>query len=164
MSAPTNEGRFVRRFLIVCAPLLFGCIESFDGVDPETGGALADRCTDADSDPDTDVSFENDVRPLLHGEVAGAPGCACHLPARPNPIGFEQTGLDLTNLDSLRAGGVRSQSNIVVAGKPCSSILWQKISAGPPFGSRMPFDGPPFLQAEQRRLIADWIAEGARAE
>jgi hypothetical protein len=142
--------------------LLAGCIESFDGVDPEVGGARAERCVDADSDPDKEISFSKDVRPILHGEVSGVPGCSCHLPDRPNPIGFEQAGLDLSSYAKLREGGVRSRSAIVVSGKPCSSILWQKVSAGPPFGARMPFDGPPFLGAEQRRILADWIAEGAR--
>lgn len=144
------------------AVLLLLCALGCDAIDPEVGEPLADRCADRDSDPEQEVSFERDVRPIFHGEVEGVPGCGCHLPARPNPIGFEQTGLDLTTLSSLKAGGVRSRGTIVVEGKPCSSVLWQKISAGPPFGARMPFDGPPFLQEEQRRLIADWIAEGAR--
>ena len=60
------------------------------------------------------------------------------------------------------AGGQNTGASIVVSGMPCDSLLWQKISPGPPFGARMPFNGPPFLSDEQRRLIGDWIAEGAR--
>jgi hypothetical protein len=40
----------------------------------------------------------------------------------------------------------------------------QKISAAPPFGARMPLDGPPFLSASQIQVISDWIAEGATGE
>jgi hypothetical protein len=32
----------------------------------------------------------------------------------------------------------------------------------PPFGSRMPYNGPPFYSPEDRAVLRDWIAEGAR--
>lgn len=138
-----------------------GCLDVVDTFDPAVGPAVAGRCVNDDSDPDTDVLFSQDIQPILR-EEAGPVGCSCHQPTDPNPIGFEQTGLDLSSFAGLRAGGNNSLSGVIVEGQPCDSILWQKINPGPPFGSQMPFDGPPFLTEAQRRLIADWIAEGAR--
>lgn len=137
-----------------------GCLGVLEPVDPAVGPALAARCTQEDSDPGTAVSFTRDVLPLLKGE-AGPVGCGCHFPGSKTPIGIEQAGLDLSSYASLRAGGVRSRAAIVVAGRPCDSILVQKIGEAPPVGARMPFDGPPFLSDAERQLIADWIAEGA---
>lgn len=141
------------------ALLLAGCL---DALDPQVGAPLVDRCVNQDSDPRNDVSFSRDILPIFKKE-AGPVGCTCHQPTDPNPLGFEQTGLDLSSYTGLRAGGSNSMAAIVIPGQPCESILWQKISAGPPFGARMPFSGPPFLSDAQRRLIADWIAEGAHA-
>jgi hypothetical protein len=70
------------------------------------------------------------------------------------------TGLDLSSLSSLRAGGRNSGPRIVVDLAPCESILFQKVDVAPPFGSRMPLGGPPFLSEDEIRLLHDWIAEG----
>jgi hypothetical protein len=40
-------------------------------------------------------------------------------------------------------------------------MLIQKLGAGPPFGSRMPLNGPPFWNSDELKLLHDWIAEGA---
>ena len=158
------------RFCVPLVPLIpllslglgsIGCLDVLDPLDPMVGAPLAERCANQDSDPDTPVSFSQDIMPIIRGETA-SPGCSCHIPTDPNPIGFEQTGLDLSSYRGLRNGGTNSQSSIVVEGEPCSSVVWQKVSPGPPFGSRMPFDGPPFLDQATRTLLADWIAEGAR--
>lgn len=141
--------------------LLAGCYDAISDLDPGVGGPLAPRCANQDSDPDTDVSFANQILPVLKKQGV-AVGCTCHQPTDPNPIGFEQTGLNLSSYSALLRGGNNSQSSIVVPGQPCDSVLWQKVSPGPPFGSRMPFSGPPFLDEATRQLIADWIAEGAR--
>lgn len=152
----------MRRLLIPLASIgLMSCLDAVDAFDPEVGAAIAPRCVNDDSNPDEDVSFSEDILPIFKGEVAPV-GCSCHQPNEPNPIGFEQTGLDLSSFAGVRAGGANSLTTIVVEGAPCDSIIWQKVSPGPPFGSRMPFDGPPFLTDELRRLLADWIAEGAR--
>ena len=138
-----------------------GCLDAVDALDPNVGQPLADRCVNQDSDPDDTISFAQDVLPIFKVQ-AGPVGCACHQPTDPNPIGLENTGLNLSTLDGVLAGGINSGSAIIVPSQPCDSILYQKISPGPPFGARMPFNGPPFLSDEQRQLIADWIAEGAR--
>lgn len=138
-----------------------GCIGTLDPFDPEVGPPLVERCANQDSDPDNDVSFSRQILPVLKKE--GVPvGCSCHQPADPNPIGLEQAGLDLSSYTSLMRGGNNTAATIVVPGQPCDSVLWQKISAGPPFGARMPFSGPPFLDDATRLTFSDWIAEGAR--
>ncbi len=146
--------------LLALLPSL-GCLDAIDALDPNVGEPLADRCVNQDAHPDRDVSFSREVLPILKGQ-AGPVGCTCHQPSDPNPIGLEQTALDLSTYDSLRAGGIDTGTSIIVPAAPCDSLLYQKISPGPPFGARMPFSGPPFLGDEERRLIADWIAEGAR--
>lgn len=127
---------------------------------PEVGPPLRERCFDADSDPEVDVSYATDI-------VAGifsAPtiDCVkCHTATGQSPIGLEVGGLDLSSYARLRAGGATGGERVVVPGSPCSSVLVQKVSAGPPFGSRMPLSGPPFLNEREIQLLRDWIAEGA---
>jgi len=126
---------------------------------PDVGPRLAGTCDSADSHPGTSVSFSHDIRPLI---VRPTGGCPCHLPSSGEAgIGTELSGLDLSSFASLRAGGFHSADRIVVAGDPCSSILYQKLSDAPPFGSRMPLNGPPFWSPDELQLLHDWIAEGA---
>lgn len=127
---------------------------------PDVGPLVASRCINEDSDPDVDISFRGDLQPIFRG-LDGPAGCSCHLPNTPDPIGFDLTGLDLSSYETLRQGGITSGPDIVVPGQPCRSILFLKTGPSPPFGSRMPFDGPPVLDAIRRAKLADWIAEGA---
>ncbi len=138
-----------------------GCLEKLDYFDPMTGAPQSPRCVDEDSDVGTDVSFRADILPLFKGDTP-APGCGCHIPPDAPTVGVDESGLDLSTYAGLLAGGVNSGSSIVIPKQPCQSVLWQKIAPGPPFGARMPFNGPPFLDAEARQKVADWIAEGAR--
>lgn len=147
--------------LLLLSGAALACLDAIDPLDPMVGEPLAVRCTNTDQDPDVDVSFAEDVQPILLGQTEH-PGCRCHVPEDPDPIGFDETGLDLSTYEGLTAGGVNSLGGVVVPGAPCDSLLWQKVSPGPPFGARMPFNGPPFLDEEALRIISDWIAEGAR--
>ena len=151
------------RYLVAVFFFAFaGCIDAIGPLDPEVGEPLVARCSNVYSDPDNDVSFSLDILPMINGATA-QPGCiGCLSPEADDPIGFEITGLNLSSFSTLNNGGINSLTNIVIPGSPCESIVWQKVSPGPPFGSRMPFNGPPFWNAEARRLLADWIAEGAR--
>jgi hypothetical protein len=151
--------RFFAALILFLGP---GCFGAIDAIDPKVGKPLGARCANEDSDPSHDVSFSKDIQPILRKDTGVPVGCSCHQPTDPNPIGFQQGGLDLSSYDNLLKGGNNSKSTILLSGQPCSSVLWQKISPGPPFGARMPFSGPPFLSDEARQLIADWIAEGAR--
>lgn len=151
------QGRAVALLGCAAALLCAGCVEDLR---PDVGPATQEPCIDEDSDPDTPVRFGRDIVDVIFAR--DVTGChQCHRPTAPTPLGFEVGGLDLSTATSLLAGGVVSGSDIVIAGRPCDSILVQKLSAGAPFGGRMPLNGPPFLNDEERQLIHDWIAEGA---
>jgi hypothetical protein len=136
---------------------LAGCI---DALEPEVGDPLHARCAGADSDPAIDVAFERDIRRGIF-ERPDVACVRCHTAGGDTPIGLEVGGLDLSSYSSLRTGGAISGDDVVVPGDACASLLVQKLGEAPPFGARMPLDGPPFLSAADQQLIIDWIAEGA---
>ena len=131
-------------------------------LEPDVGAPIAERCSDEDTDPSTSVSFATDIAPILLRETAGC--SPCHDPRNDGAVGFQSAGLDVTSHAALLRGGFNSKTTIVTPGKPCESVLYLKVSPGPPFGSRMPLDGPPFLSGLELRLVHDWIAEGAKDE
>ena len=131
-------------------------------VEPDVGSPLRATCDGADSDPAHDVSYATDIDAAI---FKGGPHCVrCHIPGFGTPIGVSLGGLDLSSYENLRHGGVQSREAIIVPGDPCASLLVQKIGAAPPFGARMPLDGPPYMDAAKVQVIVDWIAEGAHAE
>jgi len=113
---------------------------------PQTTG----KC--GDSNPGAAVSFSHDVRPLT---TRSPGGCGCHQAST-------TSGFNLGSYESLRRGGMISGTHIIVPGDPCASILVQKLGLAPPFGSRMPYNGPPYFSATELQLVRDWIAEGAQ--
>jgi hypothetical protein len=133
-------------------PLLPGASSGPDGGGgtDDAGGLPATGPCD-DSDPATPVSFGADVRPLMFKPMGG---CGCHASSA-------TSGFNLGTYDRLRRGGLISGTAVVVAGQPCSSILVQKLGLAPPFGSRMPYNGPPYYTQEELQMVRDWIAEGA---
>lgn len=91
-----------------------------------------------------------DVAPIL------ATRCAkCH--ADNGLMGTAPEGYRLTSYTSTLTTSDRAR---VVPGNPAASELLRRIrgQARP----RMPFDGPPYLDQNETRLIEDWIAQGAR--
>jgi hypothetical protein len=132
-----------------------------EALEPELGPRRAGLCEPEDSEPDHSVSFKNDVLALFERMPDKGPGCSCHLPASRRASGLELTGLDLSSYAGLMGGGDNSRDMIVVPGDPCASIVLQKVSGAPPFGARMPSNGPPYLTPREQQLLADWIAEGA---
>lgn len=128
-------------------------------IDPDVGPLLAGACLDTDTNINRSVSFTHDIRPVISAPMGG---CSCHLSqtgAGPGPATVI-TGLDLGSYQSLLQGGHNSGPNIIIAGQPCDSILYQKIGVAPPFGSRMPLGLTP-LSDQTIQLVHDWIAEGA---
>lgn len=117
--------------------------------DPNPSGAPG-LCSD--SNPAVVVSFSRDIRPLLSRSPGG---CNCHAS---NQAG----GFTLGTYEGLRRGGQNSGTDIVIPGKPCQSLFYQKLGLAPPFGARMPYNGPPFFNATELTLVRDWIAEGAK--
>ena len=136
---------------------LAGCLAELE---PEVGALRIGICEPEDSDPEHEVSFEDDIKPLLERQGSEG-GCRCHSPMSPRPVGIEMSGLNLGSYAGLMRGGRQSGADIVVPGDPCASILVQKVSSAPPFGARMPSSGPPYMSPAERALLSDWIAEGA---
>jgi hypothetical protein len=132
--------------------LVAGC-----ALEPDVGPPLAGQCDPADSDPDVDVDFGRDIRPLFDRPGTEG-GCSCH---GVGGSGQQLSGFDMSSLSTLRRGGEVSGNRIVVPGDPCSSVLVQKLSAAPAVGARMPLSGPPFFSDAEQQLVKDWIAEGA---
>ncbi|AKU94871.1 hypothetical protein AKJ09_01535 [Labilithrix luteola] len=54
-----------------------------------------------------------------------------------------------------------SGGTLVVAGQPDASLFFQKLSASPACGGRMPLGGDP-LTPEQLDMIRSWISAGAK--
>ena len=128
-----------------------------DPLEPDIGPPLHRTCVNEDSDSNIDVSYDADISTAIFARRC----LACHSPDGATPIGFEIGGLSLVSYSSLRAGGVVSGADIVVPERPCDSVLIEKLSAGPPFGARMPANGPPYLGDAELQLVHDWIDEGA---
>lgn len=117
------------------------------------GTGLADTAR-ADEEPANDpaaeadrVSYFRDIRPIFQEHCQG-----CHQPAKK---GGEYV---MTQGDLLRRGGESGEAAIV-PGDPAASYLVQQIT---PDGdtAAMPKDAPP-LTEQQRKLIEQWIREGA---
>jgi hypothetical protein len=111
-------------------------------------------CRVKDSDTTREISFAKQVRPILAG-------CGCHDPNDVDPFAILDSGLTIADYKTLREGGHTTGAKIIVDGNACDSIILQKLGEMPPFGDRMPLDGP-YLSLADRTLISDWIVEGAR--
>ena len=149
----------MRRLTLALSLFVVGCLDPFS---PDVGPPSIARCDPEDSNPGQDVSFADDIMPLLERRGSEG-GCSCHMPSSSRPFGIELSGLNLGSHEELMRGGANSMEDIVVPGDPCISILTQKIGQAPPFGSRMPSSGPPYMTEVEQQLIHDWIAEGANA-
>lgn len=101
----------------------------------------------ADCGSDAAVTFRDDVQPILRSRCTD-----CHDDGG-------AASLDLRSHAAVLAGGDSGPS--VVPGDCESSLLWLKTAETPPFGSRMPPDGPPWLSDSERARICDWIETGA---
>jgi hypothetical protein len=144
---------------IAVLPIASGCL--VDTLAPDVGEPRAGLCEPVDSDPGKNVSWENDLMPLIKRPNGNA-GCSCHLPTNPRTSGIEIGGLDLSTYEKTMRGGKQAPAGkIVVPGDPCQSVLLTKVTPAPPFGGRMPSDGPPYFTPAEQALLSDWIAEGA---
>ena len=138
---------------LLFALALVGALGCLSEVDPDVGELTAGVCRNDDSDPENDVSFSQTI--LTHLQT----GCSCHNPAM-SGSSIDTTMFTVVDYAAVRRGGINSHEKAVIAGDPCDSILYQKLSNAPPYGSRMPVFGPYWSRTEMQQ-IHDWIAEGA---
>jgi WD40 repeat protein len=115
--------------------------------------SLARPCRGDDKAPapaaeERPVSFHRDVRPILQVHCQG-----CHQPAKSGGK------LVVTDHGSLLKGG-RSETPIIVPGKPDESLLIQEVVPREGDPPRMPKDAPP-LEAAKVEVLRRWIAQGA---
>jgi hypothetical protein len=92
----------------------------------------------------------NDVAPILVGRCA-----KCHVNGGllgPAPEGYQL----ISHADTLSA----TDRARVVPGYPAASELLRRVKGQSQ--PRMPFDGPPWLSAEEIDLLERWVANGAR--
>jgi hypothetical protein len=142
-----------RKLLLLAA--LAGAAACIADLEPEVGPPIAGQCKNEDSNEEIDVSFKNDVLPLLQMR------CGCHDPkGMGSGYAIELTGYSVGSRGDLMKGGSKTGDKSVVPGDACSSILVQKCSEAVPFGSRMPLYGPYFSMTDMA-LLRDWIVEGA---
>jgi hypothetical protein len=124
-----------------------------------------DAPDDAVPDVQTGISFHRDIRPLMNraGNDPTGKGCKnCHYSTEPNHQGLDLGGIDMATLGALREGGGSTGKRIIVPGKPDESGLIQKLRGTYPYGTRMPKNGPPYWSDADVKIVADWIAQGAK--
>ncbi len=78
----------------------------------------------------------------------------CH--AESGLMGGPPEGYLLTSYQAALSAGDRVR---IVPGNPDASMVVRRVRGQS--SPRMPFDGPPFLSAEEIRVIEDWVAQGA---
>jgi hypothetical protein len=113
-------------------------------------------CKDASVDPPApggnttnttgELSFRQDILPIFTRN-----GCTgCH---------GGSSGLSVGTVNALMVGGDHGPA--ITPGDGANSLLIKKVSATPPFGSRMPLGGTP-LADTTIGTIKRWINEGAK--
>lgn len=103
------------------------------------------------------VSWQLDIKPMFNELISPTGRCtSCH-------TGMSgAAGLDLSdvNIDAI----YKIVGGVVVPGNPLGSVLFGKVNCSQPDGgSQMPLAGNPMTIAE-RKLIYDWIEQGAYGE
>ena len=95
------------------------------------------------------IEYTTVIQPLMDAECT-----YCHGGGTP------LRDLSLESLADVLAGSATGP--MVVACDSAGSVLHQKLTPMPPFGLRMPLDGPPYLTPAQIDVVGQWIDEGAR--
>jgi hypothetical protein len=139
-----------RHHILFALLSLSGCLSELE---PDVGPVIAGQCKNQDTDEEVEVSFSDEVLPMLTMR------CGCHDPKGAGSA-IDATSFSIGSYRELMRGGSKSSDKIVIAGDPCGSVLVQKCSDAPPFGSRMPIGGP-YFTSEELDIVRDWIFEGA---
>lgn len=97
------------------------------------------------------ASFKDEVYPILKSYCQG-----CHQPGGP---GYENSGLDMSNYDTLMKG--TRHGSVVIPGDAFSSNLMVLIEGRADKSLKMPHDDQLSPTGKDRQLIRAWIADGA---
>jgi hypothetical protein len=125
-----------RSLLIACSLTLLSSCSSTSDDNPVTTVPVDDK----------KVSFASHIKPLFESY-----GCInCH---------GNKGGLNLETVAGVLRGG--DNGTAVIAGDADRSLLIRKISASPPFGSRMPVNGTE-VKDRDVELLRTWILQGAK--
>lgn len=93
------------------------------------------------ADPNGAICFERDILPIFNSKCAMS---GCH------DAGTSAEGYDLSNYKKILSRGI-------VKGKPNSSELYEVVADG-----EMPPRGYTKLSAAEKKMLYDWIADGAK--
>lgn len=97
------------------------------------------------------VSFAKDVQPLLNARCS-----TCHAPGLP---GYEASGLDTSSYASLMKG--TRFGEVVIPGDALSSTLTMLVEGRADPSIQMPHGGPE-LPATEKKILRDWVEQGAQ--
>ncbi len=122
---------------------IIGCSDSGDSpTAPTGGGGLIDT-----------VSFATDIAPLITGNSCLNSGCH----GNGSSTGGFSFGSASYNAVMSASG---TNGSLIIAGNAASSNFYLKLTATPPFGSRMPL-GRTALSTTELDKIKAWINDGA---
>ena len=106
----------------------------------------------AQAAPANQISFKNDIRPILDDYCMG-----CHVPGGK---GYEKSGLDLRTYDSLMKG--TKFGPVVTPGKSVSSTLNTLVSGHAHPSISMPLGVKGGLPKDKVDLLNKWVDQGAK--
>ncbi|HEX2675407.1 MAG TPA: hypothetical protein VHM19_02175, partial [Polyangiales bacterium] len=84
------NGKRIALACVVLGPLAVALGACIAAVEPDVGELRAGICKPLDSDPAHEVSFKEDILPLLQRPI-GQAGCSCHIPSGRRAGGLEAT-------------------------------------------------------------------------
>jgi len=98
-----------------------------------------------------EVSYKNDVAPIIHDYCLN-----CH---QPGGKGYEKSGLDMSNYQSLMKG--TKFGTIINPGNSFTSILIQVVEGRVHPSIKMPF-GTGGLSHDKVDILRKWVSQGAK--
>jgi hypothetical protein len=112
--------------------------------------AIGAGCADRQQEPQAEISFKEDVQPVLERNCV-----VCH---RPGAEGYAASGLSLESYASLMKG--TKSGPVIEPGSSASSILVRSVDrdANPPVV--MPHRNPP-LPKKDVKILKAWVDQGA---
>jgi len=99
-----------------------------------------------------DVSYKNDVLPILHDYCL-----SCH---QPGGKGYEKSGLDMRTYESLMKG--TKFGAVIKPGDSFTSIIIQVIEGRVHVSIRMPYGMSGGLAKDKIAILKKWVDEGAK--